>query len=185
MASGFKSPQSRTGLIGDQYVYSASVGTLTTAKRPPRCRAGRGTHIHYSTGLTTVQSSAVQVTAVRAASSTSCWFYPHRGVKKRKNEKMMFEYWAFACLERDGICFAKKYPNTLEKMSVVVSQVEFVEERQLGWEPDVALGVWAGSYSSGLRCDVANYYFPIPFAIPRVLILNPSTSSALLSGSSP
>ena len=51
MTSGLKSPQSRTGLIGDQYVYSASVGTLTTANRPPRCSAGRGTHILYSTGL--------------------------------------------------------------------------------------------------------------------------------------
>ena len=63
----------------------------------------------------------------------------------------MFEYWAFACLERDGICFAKKYPNTLEKMSVVVSQVEFVEERQLGWEPDVALGVF-GQVHTLLGC---------------------------------
>ena len=36
-------------------------------------------------------------------------------------------------------------------MSVVVSQVEFVEERQLGWEPDVALGVF-GQVHTLLGC---------------------------------
>ena len=67
---------------------------------------------------------------------------------------MVLEYWAFACLERGRDLFWRKVSEHLGKN--VSCQVEFVENRQLGWEPDVCLGgVWAGSYSSGLQCDVA------------------------------
>ena len=116
MTIGFRSPRSRTGLMGDHYVYSASVGTLTTAKRPPRCSAGRGTYVLYSTGL----KYYCTVLCCTSDSCTSSKQYVElilsasRG-EKTKNDNMVLEYWAFPCLERGRDLFWQKISKHLGK----------------------------------------------------------------------
>ena len=61
---------------------------------------------------------------VQSASSTPCWFCPHRK-KWRSEKKWCWNIWLFACLKGDGICFCEKNKKKcyLEKTSVLRSSL--------------------------------------------------------------